>query len=155
MRGGRRLAVAGHAGLGQDVHGKFVLAIADVGSGKSATVSAACSSCQRAPAGWITERPALCNNALTKCFLTALANFHTITMRQAKARSLARPGLLQAECGAVSRYASPPECTLAGLIPQRATMASPLAAGAVTPSGRCLGVSRESAGRRSPCLAAA
>jgi hypothetical protein len=66
--------------------GKFVLAIADAASGKSATVSAACSSCQWASAEWIIERPALCNNALTKCFLTALANFHTITMGQAKAR---------------------------------------------------------------------
>jgi len=66
--------------------GKFVITIADVTSGKSATVSAACSSCQRASAEWIIERPALCNTALTNCFLTALANFGTTTMGQAKAR---------------------------------------------------------------------
>ena len=66
--------------------GTFVLAIADAASGKSATVSAACSSCQRTPAEWIIERPALCKNALTKCFLIALADFHTTTMGQAKAR---------------------------------------------------------------------
>lgn len=66
--------------------GKFVLSIADATSGKSATVSAACASCQRASAEWIIERPALCNNAGTKCFLTALADFHTTTMGQAKAK---------------------------------------------------------------------
>jgi hypothetical protein len=42
--------------------------------------TAACSSCERASAEWIVERPALCNNALTKCFITELADFGTSTM---------------------------------------------------------------------------
>jgi hypothetical protein len=60
--------------------GKFVLTIADLTSGKSATDSAACSSCARASAEWIIERPAGCNATETHCFLFALANFGTTTM---------------------------------------------------------------------------
>lgn len=62
--------------------GKFTLTIADLTTGKKATHTAACSACQRNSAEWIVERPALCNNAQTKCFLTALADFHTSTMTQ-------------------------------------------------------------------------
>jgi hypothetical protein len=40
----------------------------------------------RASAEWIIERPALCNNTETKCFLTALADYHTSTMTQVRAR---------------------------------------------------------------------
>ena len=39
----------------------------------------------RASAEWIVERPALCNNSLTKCFITPLANFGLATMGGAKA----------------------------------------------------------------------
>ena len=60
--------------------GEFSLTISDLTSGKSATDVAACSSCARASAEWIIERPALCNNAGTKCFLTELADFGTSTM---------------------------------------------------------------------------
>jgi Peptidase A4 family len=58
-------------------NGKFHLRIADITRHKSASVSAACSQCLRSSAEWITERPALCNNTQTKCFITALANFGT------------------------------------------------------------------------------
>jgi len=61
--------------------GKFTLTIADLTSGKTATKQAACSSCERSSAEWIIERPALCNSSFTKCFLTALADFHTTVMR--------------------------------------------------------------------------
>jgi hypothetical protein len=60
--------------------GKFTLTIADATSGKSATTSAACSSCARASAEWIIERPAGCNASESKCFLFALADFGTTTM---------------------------------------------------------------------------
>jgi Peptidase A4 family len=58
----------------------FSLTVSDLSTGKTATDSAACSSCERASAEWIIERPALCNNALTKCFITELADFGTATM---------------------------------------------------------------------------
>jgi hypothetical protein len=60
--------------------GNFALTVSDLTTGKSATDTAACASCARAPAEWIIERPALCNNAGTKCFLTELADFGTSTM---------------------------------------------------------------------------
>ena len=60
--------------------GMFALRVSDLTSGKTASHSAACSQCQRASAEWIIERPALCNNSLTKCFLTELANYGTTTM---------------------------------------------------------------------------
>lgn len=69
-------AVVSYAG------GKFTLTIADLTTGKKATHTAACSACQRNSAEWIIERPALCNNTGTNCFLTALADFHTSTMTQ-------------------------------------------------------------------------
>jgi Peptidase A4 family len=62
--------------------GKFVLTIADLTLGKSVTHVASCSTCQRASAEWIVERPALCSNkACTKAFLTELADFHQSQMR--------------------------------------------------------------------------
>jgi hypothetical protein len=60
--------------------GNFALTVSDLTTGKSATDTAACASCARASAEWIIERPALCNNAGTKCFLTELADFGTSTM---------------------------------------------------------------------------
>jgi hypothetical protein len=66
--------------------GKFNLTIGDVNSGKHFTIIKPCASCERASAEWIIERPALCNNTETKCFLTALADFHTATMGQAQAQ---------------------------------------------------------------------
>jgi hypothetical protein len=65
--------------------GKFHISIADVNSGKHFSIAKSCATCQRASAEWIIERPALCNNTETKCFLTALADFHTTVMGQAKA----------------------------------------------------------------------
>jgi hypothetical protein len=60
--------------------GEFTLVISDLSTGKSATTSATCSTCARTSAEWIVERPELCNNAGTKCFLTELADFGTTTM---------------------------------------------------------------------------
>lgn len=59
---------------------KFTLTVSDLSTGKTATDTATCSSCKRASAEWIIERPALCNNALTRCFLTELADFGSSTM---------------------------------------------------------------------------
>ena len=67
-------------------HGQFSLMVSDLTTGKSASDVAACSTCLRASAEWIIERPALCNNALTKCFITRLADFGTSTMGGAEAR---------------------------------------------------------------------
>lgn len=58
----------------------FTLTVTDLSTGKTATNTATCSSCTRSSAEWIIERPALCNNALTKCFITELADFGTSTM---------------------------------------------------------------------------
>jgi Peptidase A4 family len=66
--------------------GKFTLTVSDLTSGKTASHTAACAACQRASAEWIIERPALCNSALTKCFLTRLADFGTSTMGSNSAR---------------------------------------------------------------------
>jgi Peptidase A4 family len=61
--------------------GTFTLTITDHTSGRSHTHTATCASCQRASAEWIIERPALCNNKETKCFLTELADFRKTKMR--------------------------------------------------------------------------
>jgi hypothetical protein len=66
--------------------GTFTLTVSDLTTGKTASHSAKCATCQRASAEWIIERPALCNNALTKCFITRLANFGTATMGAVKAQ---------------------------------------------------------------------
>jgi hypothetical protein len=66
-------------------HGNFNLTVADMNSGKSASNSATCSQCERTSAEWIIERPALCNNSFTKCFITRLANFGTATMSKVTA----------------------------------------------------------------------
>jgi Peptidase A4 family len=58
----------------------FTLTVSDLSTGKSATDTATCASCARASAEWIIERPAYCNNAGTKCFITELADFGTSTM---------------------------------------------------------------------------
>jgi hypothetical protein len=60
--------------------GDFALTVTDLSTGKTATDTATCASCARASAEWIIERPALCNNAETKCFITELADFGTSTM---------------------------------------------------------------------------
>ncbi len=60
--------------------GTFTLTVSDLSTGKSSSTSATCASCARASAEWIIERPELCNNAGTKCFLTELADFGTTTM---------------------------------------------------------------------------
>jgi len=60
--------------------GEFTLTISDLSTGKSSTTTATCSTCERTSAEWIVERPELCNNAGTKCFLTELADFGTSTM---------------------------------------------------------------------------
>jgi Peptidase A4 family len=61
-------------------NGEFSLTVSDLTTGKTATDTATCSTCARASAEWIIERPALCNNAGTTCFLTELADFGTSTM---------------------------------------------------------------------------
>jgi Peptidase A4 family len=66
--------------------GTFTLTISDLTSGQTATDRATCSTCQRASAEWIVERPALCNAAETKCHLTPLADFDTSTMADDTAR---------------------------------------------------------------------
>jgi hypothetical protein len=53
-----------------------------VTTGQTHTQKANCSTCQRASAEWIIERPAGCNSSLTKCFLFALANYGKTTMSQ-------------------------------------------------------------------------
>lgn len=63
-----------------DSTGEFSLTVSDLTTGKTATDVAPCASCERSSAEWIIERPALCNNALTKCFITELADFGTSTM---------------------------------------------------------------------------
>jgi hypothetical protein len=63
-----------------DTTSEFSLTVSDLTTGKTATTSAACSTCERASAEWIIERPALCNAAETKCFITELADFGTSTM---------------------------------------------------------------------------
>jgi len=63
-----------------DSTGEFTLTVSDLSTGKTATNMATCASCARASAEWIIERPALCNAALTKCFITELADFGTSTM---------------------------------------------------------------------------
>jgi hypothetical protein len=67
-------------------NGKFTLVIRDLTRGKSATHTAACKDCARASAEWIVERPALCNNSETKCYLTELADFHTSALDQDQAQ---------------------------------------------------------------------
>jgi hypothetical protein len=63
-----------------DSTANFSLTISDLTTGKSYTDTAACSTCERASAEWIIERPALCNAAFTKCFITQLADFSPSTM---------------------------------------------------------------------------
>ncbi|HEY1624495.1 MAG TPA: G1 family glutamic endopeptidase [Streptosporangiaceae bacterium] len=63
-----------------DTTGAFTLTVSDLTTGKSGTDTATCSTCARASAEWIIERPALCNSAFTKCFITQLADFGSTTM---------------------------------------------------------------------------
>ena len=58
----------------------FSLTVSDLTTGKTKTDVEPCASCERSSAEWIIERPALCNNALTKCFITELADFGNSTM---------------------------------------------------------------------------
>jgi hypothetical protein len=60
--------------------GLFTLTVADLTTGKSATTSAACTTCVRSSAEWIIERPALCNADETKCFITELADYTSANM---------------------------------------------------------------------------
>jgi Peptidase A4 family len=71
--------------------GTFTLTVSDLTTGKTASHTATCAVCQRTSAEWIIERPAQCNNALTKCFLTRLADFGTTTMGSAQAQVAGRP----------------------------------------------------------------
>jgi len=59
---------------------EFTLTISDLSTGKSSSTSATCAACARTSAEWIVERPELCNNAGTNCFLTELADYGTTTM---------------------------------------------------------------------------
>ena len=63
-----------------DATSDFTLTVSDLTTGKTGTDAATCSTCARASAEWIIERPALCNNAETKCFITELSDFGSTTM---------------------------------------------------------------------------
>jgi hypothetical protein len=63
-------------------NGTFTLTIADHTNHRTATTSGTCSQCLRSSAEWIIERPALCNNTFTKCFITPLAHFRPTVMAQ-------------------------------------------------------------------------
>jgi hypothetical protein len=63
-----------------DSTGDFALTVSDLSTGKTATDTATCSTCERTSAEWIIERPAMCNSAGTQCFLTEMADFGTSTM---------------------------------------------------------------------------
>ena len=63
-----------------DSTANFTLSVSDLSTGKSTNFSDTCTTCERSSAEWIIERPALCNNAETKCFITQLADFGTTTM---------------------------------------------------------------------------
>jgi Peptidase A4 family len=67
-------------------NGKFTLTVADLTSGKKATHTASCSTCERTSAEYIIERPAFCTSS-TKCFLTELADFHKTTMSTNQAQT--------------------------------------------------------------------
>jgi Peptidase A4 family len=63
---------------------QFVLTISDLTTGQSGSTTAACTSCARASAEWIIERPATCTSP-TSCSITALANFRKTSMAAATA----------------------------------------------------------------------
>jgi hypothetical protein len=65
--------------------GKFTLTVADLTTGKKATHTASCSTCQRTSAEWIIERPAFCSSS-TSCSLAELADYHTTTMTDNQAQ---------------------------------------------------------------------
>ncbi len=60
--------------------GVFTLNVTDVTLGLSRSVSSTCTTCARASAEWIVERPAGCDPYPTNCFLFALAKFSPATM---------------------------------------------------------------------------
>jgi hypothetical protein len=61
--------------------GMFSLTVSDLTSHRSHSDVAACSTCQRASAEWIIERPAECaNQSCSKASILALPNFGTSTM---------------------------------------------------------------------------
>lgn len=60
--------------------GMFTLTISDLTTGKTGTISRACSACARSSAEVVIERPALCEHGLSNCFLTELADFHSTVM---------------------------------------------------------------------------
>jgi Peptidase A4 family len=60
--------------------GEFTLTISDLSTGKTSGITATCADCARTSAEWIVERPELCNNSGTNCFLTELADYGTTTM---------------------------------------------------------------------------
>jgi hypothetical protein len=67
-------------------NGTFTLTVSDLTSGMTHTQTATCSSCARASAEWIIERPAYCTTAsCATVILGALANFDTTTMAGATA----------------------------------------------------------------------
>jgi hypothetical protein len=63
----------------------FSLSLADLSTHVSSGMTAACHSCKRSSAEAVIERPAYCNDSLTHCFLTALADFGSVTMTDATA----------------------------------------------------------------------
>jgi hypothetical protein len=61
----------------------FSLTIADITTRASYTDKATCATCARSSAEWINERPEVCNNTLTKCALSELADFSAATIGDA------------------------------------------------------------------------
>ncbi len=68
------------ASVAYSTGGNFKLTVSDVTSGVTKSVTDTCTTCARASAEWIVERPAGCNPFPTHCFLFALAKFGTATM---------------------------------------------------------------------------
>lgn len=68
------------ASVAYSTGGVFTLKVSDVTAGLSKTVTSTCTTCARASAEWIVERPAGCDPYPTNCFLFALGEFSPVTM---------------------------------------------------------------------------
>ncbi len=68
------------ASVAYSTGGTFTLTVTDVTAGLTKTVTDTCTTCARASAEWIVERPAGCQPFPTNCFLFALAQFTPAAM---------------------------------------------------------------------------
>jgi hypothetical protein len=88
-----------HASVTSTGTGGFTMTVTDATTGKTKVHSATCSpdtsseTCLSQSAEWIIERPGLCNNAGTKCYLAELADFHSTQMREDTASVSSAPGV--------------------------------------------------------------